>query len=271
MDVQGFQYPSKLKQFLFKKGWSPMLVSKCTQPCNTLSIVTLNVWFDSIFQQERFKATILTLESLDADIIALQEVTMNFYTLLKSSRVIQGGYIISAMGESWYSVVMLVKRCKYIQLDKFTTTLFATKQDRFLLTAHITTLHSQFTVSTAHFESGIQDWELRKQQLKVSNFTDILVGDFNVYDDLLESQFIASLGWSDAHLILPQPQNEFTFGSFGFKKTEKKRLDRVLFKNFTVKEIQTFGDYTLDIPDFTVYPSDHLGIHCILEFRNEYL
>ena len=153
---------------------------------------------------------------------------------------------------------------------------------RALVSAHIQTHQYSIAFGTVHFESGVEDWSCRQEKLQIVTGVlkadiPILVGDFNVYDDVLETEFITSLGWKDVWLKpldLPEyrterdiERNGCTFGPYGWIHTkESVRLDRILYQTNTRPiQFSTFGDYTLDIPDFKVFPSDHLGIHCVFQ------
>jgi endonuclease/exonuclease/phosphatase family metal-dependent hydrolase len=284
-DIAGFKAKNGWKQRLGWKSstWKPIQGSKKAKlTCNSLHILTLNVWFDNIFQNERFSASISTIEQLLPDLVGLQEVTDMFFELLTRSRRIQQNYYISdykaTKGKSWYGILILVKKSPFFELERFQLLSLPTRSGRVLVCAHIRSGEKVIKFGTSHLESEQNDWPIRQEQLHaITRYMEdgipIFCGDFNVHDDVTETEYAKRLGWKDVWLTSDgmaefRTQKDLDrsghkFGPYGFRKNPSSRLDRVLIRNQLIPcSMETFGDYLLDIPEFQVYPSDHLGIHC---------
>lgn len=236
----------------------------------------MNVWFDSFFQTERFKEIINSIVKIVPEIICLQECNQLFITtLVNDSRISRSYYISDIDGktlDTWYGVVILVK--KSLHLISFQKMQFpTTRMGRSLLTARLSIAGKLVVVGSSHFESGIEDWNVRQEQLtKSTDFLNadacFLCGDFNVYDDDLETKFLLSLGWNDPWLMDIEKskddieRNGVTFGHI--IKAEKgypRRLDRILYKSLAKPiKIETINNQKLNITGFDVYPSDHFGL-----------
>jgi hypothetical protein len=64
---------------------------KCSLP-DTLKIVTFNVFFGDLVQDDRAKALIESCVAYDPDVIALQEVTMAYVKTIKEIDVVKKNY-----------------------------------------------------------------------------------------------------------------------------------------------------------------------------------
>jgi endonuclease/exonuclease/phosphatase family metal-dependent hydrolase len=289
--IRGFKAENGWRQKIgWKTGsWKQIETTKKAKlPCNSLHVLTLNVWFDNIFQNERFSASIATIEQLLPDLVALQEVTDMFFELLTRSKKIQRAYYLSdykaTKGKSWYGILILVKKSPSFELKDFQLLVLPSKCDRVCVTATIQSGQNTIIFGTCHLESDSNDWPIRQEQLNMitkhmRDGISIFCGDFNIHDDAIETEFAKNLGWKDVWL-LSEGTSEFrtqkdidrgghTFGPYGFRKYPSSRLDRILIRDHLIPStLESFGDYLLDIPEFQVHPSDHLGIHCKLNISN---
>eukprot|EP00834_Sanchytrium_tribonematis_P004431 NODE_218_length_12464_cov_0.653781.p6 type:complete len:324 gc:universal NODE_218_length_12464_cov_0.653781:11703-10732(-) len=266
-----------------KSGWSEYNYKQTNFSSDRLKILSWNIWFDASTSKIRFPKIISEIESTDADIVALQECTSGFLSILSQSPVIQKRYILSGIDDNqfgnWYGCAILIRReIALLNFKKYDFVL--TAMGRSLLVATFSFRNLEFSVGTSHFESNEVDFEKRKSQWDQSasllnNDTSLLCGDFNIYNDQVESDYLYSLGWKDCWECRDKNQiggneNGFTFGKFQpLKEMDYRRIDRLLFrenKYFKVTDFQFLGTYLISDTIPNLYPSDHLGILVTLTF-----
>jgi hypothetical protein len=88
----------------------------------SIRLVTWNVWFDRLHQELRFKSVLEELKSLPAvDVIALQEVTESFISILRADEDFQSAWVITdcwdksherglLQSDIWYRNMFLVRK-----------------------------------------------------------------------------------------------------------------------------------------------------------------
>ena len=283
-----FKKPSKMRSILSKFGlgspavgiWrpvNPVVVGK--HVIKGLKIATLNVWFDAMISSHRWQQSLDNLEKLNPDIICFQETTKKFLIQTSEQNWVRTGYYCSDIDGStfidkcWYGCALLVRKSigfPTIRNLKFNES----KMGRGLLFAEIGFYHANgdlvsINIGTSHLESRQEDWPQRQVQLQTISqnlpCNSVFCGDLNIYDDLLESQFIESLGWRDSFRELGIDGLGETWGKWNLTKGHDgscRRLDRVIIKSGRLKPIryETFGQDALAGLDVLVYPSDHLGV-----------
>jgi len=112
-------------QYLRKSsvGWRPInRNSQRTKAVHSIRLATWNVWFDELHQELRFKSILQEIKSRPfVDIIALQEVTESFLSILRADKDIQSTWILTdpwddghqqALHDSdiWYRNMFLVRK-----------------------------------------------------------------------------------------------------------------------------------------------------------------
>eukprot|EP00835_Amoeboradix_gromovi_P005778 NODE_583_length_6431_cov_0.491788.p1 type:complete len:315 gc:universal NODE_583_length_6431_cov_0.491788:1673-2617(+) len=261
----------------------------------SFSLATLNVWFDAYFNMDRFDSSINNLKTFNPDIICLQEVTKAFFSVLLANPWIQDNYILSDVDghsfDTWYGVIILVKRTsENIKFKSFVKFNFpVTKMGRSLISAHLMINSYNVYINTSHFESNEEDENVRKDQYETctaqfqsmlglinEHAIGILCGDFNIYNDEKETATLVNeLKWTDAWLNYKNHKMEYTFGLYQpDKELEQRRIDRVLYRysdpmmESNVALLKYFGNepFKDKATRTEIYPSDHLGVYCKLEF-----
>ena len=130
-----------------------------------LRLITMNIWFDSFAQEQRYQSICEMFEAKDPCIICLQEVVPNFIQLLKSYKNgffaekydIQGGWDKTKYNESSFVYTTLMMVRKEYEF-KFVVIPFPSYMDRTLLigyhenigcfaTVHLATVHLVYTHS----------------------------------------------------------------------------------------------------------------------------
>jgi len=171
---------------------------------SSLKVVTYNVWFDTHRFTDRLEALMKLLSEADADVIALQEVTMPWLDgILKESWVRESYTISDATGNtlSRYGVLLLVRESNVVSIRHHDDNAFVlhdldSLMDRHLLTAKLHVHGEPFLIGTVHLES-LNSTAVRRAQLEtvfpILNRTcdnSMLVGDFNFSDGWDENQYL---------------------------------------------------------------------------------
>jgi exonuclease III len=151
----------------------------------TLSVLTLNVWFDSHAQNIRYPAQLSLYLQLQPDVIALQEVTEKYVALLKAAPDLAASYTLCAptLIESFYGTAVLVRTSL---CPVFSRLELRTEMGREILLARLTVGGQKITVCCVHLESQ-DNSKLRREQMlacnaglsEVADAHAIICGDFN--------------------------------------------------------------------------------------------
>lgn len=157
-----------------------------------LRVVTLNVWFDKHHQSARYEAQLNLFQSLNCDVICLQEVTQVYLESLEAAKGTThpwlAGYTLSApnFDISFYGTAMLVRTPLLVEFERVE---LITELDRELLVARLQGPFGKVRVGCVHLES-LDAWDMRRHQLEeIGDFLDaeeeagvptILMGDFNL-------------------------------------------------------------------------------------------
>ncbi|KAJ3269458.1 hypothetical protein HDV01_001378 [Terramyces sp. JEL0728] len=256
--------------FFYPKWSAIQLPHKKSTTQKTLSIVTFNIWFDGLLQQERYAALINEISKHSPDVICLQECNSGSQKQLSEHPYIKQNYILTDINmesfDTWYGIVMLIK--KELTINSIEKIPFQTRMGRYLIKTNISVNGRDISIGTSHFESGFNDFEMRKQQWQDSTTnlqgTSILCGDFNIHDDENETEILASLGWKDTWFDGEKKSKDVDRGGITFghwKGGKERRLDRVLYKGLKPTFIEIIGDYVLEGFPAPIYISDHMGVY----------
>lgn len=243
---------------------------------NTLSCVTVNVWFGEPYFEERFLALMALLEEHRPDVIALQEVTTPFLAGLRATPWIRRDYTVSDfMGStlSSYGVALLTR----LPVESMALHDLPTRMDRKLLLAHLLVNDTRLAVATVHMESLVDSAPWRARQLEQIFKTlkgdrdAILMGDFNFCSLWAEEQ--ASLDpqyvdvWSELHADKPgyTADTDLNLMLAAFSKEKKTvRYDRMLVRSdvpgWEPESVELIGTEPIAPDRPEVFPSDHFGI-----------
>jgi endonuclease/exonuclease/phosphatase family metal-dependent hydrolase len=166
---------------------SSMVTDKCetsksvTFSMKHLTVLTYNVWFDSLAFNMRMNYIIDKTLELNPDVCCFQEVLSVFATLLQGNVALNKRYVMSPFTASGYGTMTLVRR----ELSpRFETVEFPTTMGRSLLKTVCMVNGAKIGIGNVHLES-LSSEKVRKKQLLICQRalkkynTSILVGDFN--------------------------------------------------------------------------------------------
>ncbi|WP_225409143.1 poly(A) polymerase [Stigmatella hybrida] len=259
-----------------------------------LTVATFNVLFDLydaelIDTRRRIPEALSLLRSVDADLIALQEVTEPFLRMLLATPWIREHYFLSdgpvAATVKPYGQLLL-SRFPFASLRQCVFT-----RDKRVIAGELRLKDGPVWVATPHLTSNrtaspdsaraaqlrtLVDWAnaLGPQAPDV-----VLAGDFNLGEDAAEAQVFTQEGFVDVWPLLRPEEPGFTFdperNALATAMTvtgRRQRLDRVLVRSrsgrLTPRAVSLFGETPLPPPEAPaggpLFTSDHFGVRCVL-------
>ncbi|WP_224240684.1 poly(A) polymerase [Hyalangium gracile] len=262
-----------------------------------LSLASLNVLFD-LYEPElldtrrRTVAAISLLRSVDADIIALQEVTEPFLRELLATPWVREHFFLSegpaATTVTPYGQVLL-SRFPFVSMSQ---SVFS--RDKRILAGQIALQGGSLWVATLHLTSNrdpssgsARAAQLRTlvhwaQSLEASGpeGSDLVVaGDFNFGDDAPEVQTLAEAGFVDAWTTLRPGEAGYTYdpsrnamAALTTSLGHSQRFDHVLVRSpsgrLTPRKVDLFGEEPISGRPSPggdpLFVSDHFGLSCTL-------
>jgi tyrosyl-DNA phosphodiesterase 2 len=244
-----------------------------------LTISTYNVWNDSRYAEQRYRAIAQLLSLRQPDIMAFQEVTPAAADILLSQNWIRDAYASAAVigGHAGsYGMLMLSR----LPLSGGSYTRLPTRQSRGFLQAHVVVNGARLVVCCIHLDSGkassrLRGWQLRRIFRSLQVAEDVVVlGDFNMRD---AENFRITAPYRDVWPELRADDDGFTEDtSINLMRYDMKdkhrhvRFDRVLLKSrrWTPTTIELLGTEPIDPALPRVFPSDHFGVQCRITVRN---
>lgn len=264
--------------------WRPVYGSGPIVKTGSLKLVTYNIWFGDHFFKQRLSAIAGILKATKADIIALQEVTENGLKLLLKHDWVKKNYFISdTSGATFYSYgVVLLSRIPFKRLELHPLT---SMMGRYLLTAEFNINGQMLLVATTHLESLRHSEKIRSVQLNEifsllnRSENSLLLGDLNFCSSWEENNHLDP-GYSDVWQVLKPEAPGYTEDTDinimrkALKREEQKvRFDRILLRNskavWRPKKINRIGMEPISTQHPKVFPSDHFGLFCILDWCSE--
>jgi poly(A) polymerase len=267
-------------------------------PASTeLSVATFNVLFD-LYDPElldtprRTAATLSLLRSVDADLIALQEVTEPFLRALLEKPWVREHYFVSDG-----PVASTVKPYGQLLLSRFPFASLSQcvfSRDKRIIAGELALPDGTLWVATPHLTSdrnpaagaaranqvqALLDWagSLGGEGREAPDVA--LVGDFNLGADAPELQSFMEAGFVDAWAVLKPGEAGYTFdpsrnalAAFTTTSGRRQRLDRVLVRSTSGRlvphEVGLFAEAPLSGPPApgggALFASDHFGLRCVL-------
>ncbi len=240
-----------------------------------LTVSTYNVWFDSYFADDRYRAIAEVLSRDMADVMVFQELTQASLDVFLAQPWIREHYFCaSVVGAELgnYGMLMLSR----LPLTGVTYTPLPSRLARGFLTAEFTINGSPLLVCSVHLESGKRNIRLRARQLRLvfralhSVDDAVVLGDFNMRDT--ENARIGA-PFRDVWPTLRPSEDGFTEDtSINLMRFDSKnkhrhvRFDRVLLKGaaWSAADIELLGTEPLSPARPRVFPSDHFGVRCAL-------
>ncbi|BBM88201.1 endonuclease/exonuclease/phosphatase family protein [Candidatus Uabimicrobium amorphum] len=247
-----------------------------------VTIVSFNVLFDlhapgKLFTEQRQKLQWEILADSQADIIALQEVTPDFFEeLLQQSWV--NKYYVSHGGIETYGQIFL-SRIPFRELHCY----YFSPHKKFIF-AQWEINSELFTATALHLTSRLAKNapQKRAQQLQTiltylkryPSQTNILLGDFN-FSDERESRILYDENFGDVWQQLQPQQQGLTFvpqintiAAITSKSGISARYDRIYMQTTTTtraSNIKMIGNTPHTYKEQQIYPSDHFGLQCTFD------
>jgi tyrosyl-DNA phosphodiesterase 2 len=239
------------------------------------TIATLNVWFADYYFEQRCRATLALLESLQPDVITLQEVTPAFLTEVQRTPWIQASYSLSDIyGDSVdpYGVIILSK----LPIHDWEFFPLPGAMGRSLVTARAELNQTSIMFATVHLESQTQSAPTRAKQLARifpllgTEHHVILTGDFNFCSTWDENRNLDPTYqdvWSALHQTEPgftEDTDRNTMRMLYTGKQKQVRFDRILLRSeqpgWQAESIQLIGTESIQPATPNIFPSDHFGL-----------
>ena len=268
-------------------AWSPVAGPLPELAPESLAVVTYNILYDTyeaehIYTAERRLACRALVEAHDADIIALQEVTPEFWTELLAEAWVRERYHVSAGPDAHglrpYGQALLSRWPLALELHHFSP-------HKKLLLGQLTLAGRPLTIAAVHLTSNQKDGaaDKRAEQFAVlaarlaQRPGDALVlGDFN-FGDGDENHQLAAAGLRDVWQQLHPHHPGFTFdpvanplAALMSRTGAAARYDRVLLRAETAAlapiDVLRFGDRPIgERLGQSMFASDHFGLCALLQ------
>jgi tyrosyl-DNA phosphodiesterase 2 len=243
-----------------------------------LIVTTFNVWFDTYFADQRFRAIAQLLSRELPDVMMFQEITPAALDIFLAQPWIREHYRrATVVGDKTgnYGMLMLSR----LPTGRVTYARLPTRMSRGFLQAEFTINGKPLVVCSVHLDSGKRRARLRGRQLRrvfraLRSADDaIVLGDFNMRD--AEDARIAP-PYCDVWPMLRPDDHGFTedtaINHMRFDSTNKHRqvrFDRVLLKGpaWAPASIDLLGTAAISSTHPRVFPSDHFGVMCTVVQR----
>eukprot|EP01118_Nematostelium_gracile_P015911 TRINITY_DN6472_c0_g1_i1.p1 TRINITY_DN6472_c0_g1~~TRINITY_DN6472_c0_g1_i1.p1 ORF type:complete len:713 (-),score=167.58 TRINITY_DN6472_c0_g1_i1:18-2156(-) len=250
----------------------------------TLSIVSYNILFnqystDKIYSKVRYPILNRILEQTGADLICLQEVERMFLDIILKEKWVQDNYYASDRDGTTllpYGQLLLSK----IPISRLS---LRRESGKIQLISEFKVNGKDVVVPVVHLSSNRSQNanQKRENQLyslfeQINSFENrIIVGDLN-FGDGEEQESIQWGDYQDAWLSLCPGQAGYTFdpevntlAKLNSSTGLKRRFDRVIVgsPNIVPQSIQQIGTTSFEHDGQVLFPSDHYGILCELNFQ----
>eukprot|EP00434_Breviolum_minutum_P014688 symbB.v1.2.012952.t1/scaffold892.1/size156909/4 len=238
-----------------------------------LRLLTFNIWFHPHEMEKRMQAIGNIIARVEPDLIALQEMTSDHWSLLAQHESIKPF--------SWqrYYTMIGSRNCSIVKtFERFPFK--ASRMGRDLLTVTVKPEDlPPLVFATSHLES-LDEYKTRRLQIQESldghlkDVSDaVFCGDTNV-NDALDGEVLLPKGWKDAWHLLRPGEEGYTFDverngmvakmdDWAFKNRAQLRYDRFWIKvsNYAATAIEILDEQIEE----KLWPSDHFGVLLHLE------
>lgn len=251
-------------------------------PSVSIKLLTYNVWFSDEYIDERSIALLGILKDSNADLMALQEVTYHFLQVLLMQEWIRRDYYISDIKGDTFSAygVILLSRFPVKTLYQFDLPSY---MERKLILAELIVKGETFKVATVHLESMKESADVRAEQLSAifplldNANSAVLMGDFNFFPSTKKEDSNIDDNYSDLWNELRADEPGYTINSVvntmlckNLSIKVMSRIDRIIFRRansgWRAKKIDLLGISAISKQTPDVFPSDHFGLLCELEW-----
>ena len=268
---------------------------KPPEPSGELTVATLNVLFDLhdpelLDTPRRIHATLSLLRSVDADVLALQEVTPTFLRELLALSWVREHYFVSegpAATTVTPSGLVLLSRFPFASLSQCVFT-----RHKRLLVGSLALPDGPLWVATHHLRSNrnaagqgmralqlrtLLEWVRGLEGPGAPSHDVVVLGDFNLGDDAPELRDLEAARFVDAWTALRPGDAGYTFdpsrnalAALTTTSGRRQRLDRILVRSDTgrlaPRRVGLFAEAPLSGPPGPggdpLFASDHFGVSC---------
>jgi poly(A) polymerase len=240
-----------------------------------IRLLTYNVLDDERSVPERGPALLKIIKDLDPDIVALQELTPAFVTLLGKEDWIRQSYKMrSEEGEQLiFEELCILSKFPILHLEFRRLPGWLRRS---VLVATISAHGRTLAVATSHLDSFMEDGPTRAEQMDLifpmlkSADDAVFMGDFNFGDGEEPDTSHIDKSYADLWRTVFKDDPGYTWniersemakkGSFPDEKS--RRLDRILLRSdfFVPESIKILGDAPIDPQRPALFPSDHFGL-----------
>ena len=273
-----------------RAAWVPVVATR-EVIVEALQVATYNVLFDlyesdKIYSERRRIACLELLDTQDADVVALQEVTPVFWAELLATPWVQERYHVStgpdAAGLEPYGPALLSRWPLALEVHTYS-------EHKRLLLGRLTLSGRPLTVAAVHLTSDRKDGAGAKRAEQLAVLFDrlarepgdaLVLGDFN-FGDGDENDPLTAAGLRDAWQQVHPHHPGFTFdpvanplAALMTRSGRAVRLDRVLVRAptgaLTPVDVQMFGQRPfaeIGVGDGAegLFVSDHFGLSALLQ------
>lgn len=247
-------------------------------------VMSYNIWFEQNNRLERLESLFATIIQSNPDVICLQEVLPDIYTILKSKLKEYPYHFPESINNRYGSVIM----SKYNMTNCIDKKFVGSRMGRSLLISSIQFPVSSCTtvpivIGNTHFESEFQKKEANIEKLNQYNYSKqfldsvhndnskiIFCSDTNLLAHE-EDLFFADFKWKDSWKEKGCVSKQFTYDYFTNNNLREKnvgkfrsRLDRILYRN---ENLNVMNFSIIEGIDGMIPPSDHHGVEatfCVL-------
>lgn len=248
--------------------WQPADEGNDPLELDSLSVVTLNTWFDPFEAAQRARGLIAHVRDSDADVICLQEVTPELCARLQGSPEIRDEMELvvgTGVGDAYGNAILSrlpVTRAWELELTSI--------MNRALVAIELSTSHGRLTIATVHLESTRSLRASRVAQLRevfaALEGDALLLGDFNFdpadpEEDALDPRFVdvwPRLRPDEPGFTEDTTNNPMRFDHHGMRD-KHVRYDRVLACTRWLRPVEIALFATEPIGP-RVHVSDHFGV-----------
>jgi tyrosyl-DNA phosphodiesterase 2 len=239
----------------------------------SVSLLTWNVWFGLDRPHRRWTELLSTVRRLRPHVIAFQEVTEPFLSMLRKEAWVRKTYSISdPRGESIGAYGNLILSSS--PLREVETHTLLSDMDRKAVVGHTTVAGLDWAIASLHLDSFEEAAEIRGRQLKqvvglMAPFPNtVLLGDFNFCsswkqeNDRIPPDYVDlwSATRSEPGFTVDTDSNSMRLRH---KEQEKRvRFDRILVRSARVgpAKAKLIGTKKIRGETPAIFPSDHFGV-----------
>ncbi len=283
-------YPAKptvrtLEQWAFDtaaQDWKAVPFEDRDATRERLAFATFNTWFQGGEKARRYRALLEALGERDADVIVLQEVTMDLLDEIMAAGWLRAEYSFVRAPFRAQAVpshgVMLLSRLPLVGATLYP---LPSHMGRSMLVAQVRIQRKLFTFATVHLESMRTNADTRGEQLRavfqiLEDAGDTVVaGDFNFCSSWEQENRRIDARYLDMWAVLRPGEAGYTQDTdvnrmlADAKRDEKRvRIDRVLLRSDAARwqphAIELLGTRPVASDSPRIFPSDHFGLAATL-------